>query len=125
MAVSRVDVERFRDAIIEQIGLQFDDAKLGFLSGVLERRPHRLGHSSDRYLRDLELPLPPSEYAALAHELTVGETYFFRSIEQFRALAEVVLPARTEARLESESGRGSTFYIALPEEGPQELRQSA
>ena len=32
--------------------------------------------------------------AALARELTVGETYFFRNNEQFRALAEVVLPER-------------------------------
>jgi len=47
MAASRVDVECFRDAIIEEIGLQFDDAKLGFLSGLLERRLHRLGHSGD------------------------------------------------------------------------------
>jgi len=48
------DVERFRAAIIAQIGLQFDDAKLGFLGEVLQRRLDRLGRSADVYLRDLE-----------------------------------------------------------------------
>ncbi|HEY1797500.1 MAG TPA: protein-glutamate O-methyltransferase CheR [Stellaceae bacterium] len=38
-----------------------------------------------------------AECAALARELTVGETYFFRNIEQFRALAEVALPDRMRA----------------------------
>ncbi len=32
--------------------------------------------------------------------MTVGETYFFRNIEQFRALAEVVLPDRMRVRSE-------------------------
>ena len=47
------DVERFRAAIIAQIGLQFDDAKLGFLGEVLQRRLDKLGRSGDVYLRDL------------------------------------------------------------------------
>ena len=38
------------------------------------------------------------EAAALAPELTVGETYFFRNNDQFRALADVVLPERMAAR---------------------------
>lgn len=88
------DVERFRAAIIAQIGLQFDDAKLGFLGEVLQRRLDKLGRSGDAYLRDLEHQPSSREITALARELTVGETYFFRNREQFRALAEVVLPER-------------------------------
>jgi chemotaxis protein methyltransferase CheR len=88
------DLERFRSAIVRRTGLQFDDAKLGFLGEVLQRRLDSLGRSTDVYLRDLEGPRPAGEITALAQELTVGETYFFRNNEQFRALAEVVLPER-------------------------------
>ena len=91
---TRLDLERFRAAIVQQIGLQFDDARLGFLAEVLQRRLDKLGHSSDAYLWGLQREPARGEINALARELTVGETYFFRNIEQFRALAEVVLPER-------------------------------
>ncbi len=39
-----------------------------------------------------------AELRALARELTVGETYFFRHAEQFHAFADVALPARLAAR---------------------------
>ena len=96
--VSRQDLERFRTAIVRQVGLQYDDAKLGFLGEVLQRRLDSFSHSCDAYLRDLECRPSREEIAALARELTVGETYFFRNNEQFRALAEVVLPDRIKAR---------------------------
>jgi chemotaxis protein methyltransferase CheR len=91
---TRLDLERFRAAIVERIGLQFDDAKLGFLGEVLQRRLNKLGHSSDAYLWGLQRGTESGEITALARELTVGETYFFRNIEQFNALAEAVLPER-------------------------------
>jgi chemotaxis protein methyltransferase CheR len=95
---TRLDLERFRAAIIQRIGLQFDDGKLGFLGEVLQRRLDKLGHSGDVYLGGLEHAPSIGEIAVLARELTVGETYFFRNNEQFRALAEVVLPERIRAR---------------------------
>lgn len=86
---------QFRAAITQRIGIQFDDARLGFLGEVLQRRLDKLGSSSEDYLRGLQRETSSaSEINALARELTVGETYFFRNIEQFRALAEVALPAR-------------------------------
>jgi chemotaxis protein methyltransferase CheR len=88
------DLERFRTAIVARIGLRFDDAKLGFLDEVLQRRLEALRIGIDAYLRDLERPSSSVENSALAQELTVGETYFFRNNEQFRALAEIVLPER-------------------------------
>jgi chemotaxis protein methyltransferase CheR len=91
------DLGRFRAAIIHRLGLQFDDARLGFLGEVLQRRLDKLGRSSERYLQELEERPASGEPAALAAELTVGETYFFRNNEQFRALAEVVLPERMRA----------------------------
>ncbi len=87
-------MERFRSAISHNIGLQFDDTKLGFLGEVLERRLQKLARSNDAYLRSLEHESSRGEMSALARELTVCETYFFRNQEQFHALAEVVFPAR-------------------------------
>ena len=92
------ETERFRAAIGRQIGLRFDDAKLAFLGQVLQRRLREKGWSSEAYLRELEYQPSGSELSALARELTVGETYFFRNNEQFRALAEVVLPDRMRTR---------------------------
>ncbi len=46
---SRLDMERFRAAIVQRIGLQFDDTKLGFLAEVLQRRLDTLGRVSDAY----------------------------------------------------------------------------
>jgi chemotaxis protein methyltransferase CheR len=61
---------------------------------VLQRRLDERDCSNDAYLRALEGRSAGGEIMALAQELTVGETYFFRNNEQFRALAEVVLPQR-------------------------------
>jgi chemotaxis protein methyltransferase CheR len=92
------EMERFRTAISQNMGLRFDDAKLRFLGEVLERRLKERAWGSAAYLWELEYKPSHSELAALARELTVGETYFFRNNEQFRALAEVVLPDRTRGR---------------------------
>ncbi len=84
------DVERFRAAVARRLGLQFDDGKLGLLGEVLQRRLGR--RSAFDYLSSLEDSPPSDEIGALARELTVGETYFFRNNEQFRALGALVLP---------------------------------
>lgn len=102
--VTQRALERFRAAIIREIGLQFDDAKLGFLGEVLQRRLDKLGRSDDAYLSGLEQEPWHGEFTALAQELTVGETYFFRNNEQFRALAEVALPERMRANSASSTG---------------------
>lgn len=88
------DVERFRAAIARTLGLQFDDGKLGFLGEVLQRRLGRVGRSSSDYLSCLEDNPSSDAMEALAQELTVTETYFFRNNAQFRAFADVVLPKR-------------------------------
>lgn len=91
------DVERFRAALSRRLGWQFDDRKFGLLHDVLRRRLGQLKEPADAYLSDLDLPDGRVECATLARELTVGETYFFRNIEQFRAFAEVGLPDRVRA----------------------------
>lgn len=92
------DVERFRRAIADRIGLSFEDAKVGFLEEVLRRRLGSTGRDCDSYLRLLEGARIPAELGALADELTVPETYFFRNIDQFRAFAERVVPERVKSR---------------------------
>jgi len=86
-SVTRQDLERFRSAIVEQVGLHFDDSKLSFLEEVLRRRIGRLACSSADYLAKLAHEKPHAESLALAEELAVAETYFFRHNDQFRALA--------------------------------------
>lgn len=92
------EVDRFSEAITRRLGLQFEGGKLGFLGEVLQRRLEALELSSQAYLCRLEAEAWPAELGALASELTVGETYFFRNNQQFRALAEVALPARMRAQ---------------------------
>jgi chemotaxis protein methyltransferase CheR len=93
-----LDVERFRDALVLCLGLQFDDSKQNFLEEVLRRRLGIIGHGADLYFARLESGDATGEIGALAQELTVPETYFFRNSNQFRAFSDVALPARVAAR---------------------------
>jgi chemotaxis protein methyltransferase CheR len=88
------DLERFRAIISTRIGLQFDEEKLGCLGEVLRRRLEASGQGVDSYISRLDGPLCREELGSLARELTVPETYFFRHIDQYRALKEVVLLER-------------------------------
>jgi chemotaxis protein methyltransferase CheR len=92
-------VERFRSVILERLGLRFDDGKLGDLAELLARRAEETSCDRSTYLAGLQskVAMPATaagsaELRALARELTVNETYFFRNAEHLRALAEVALP---------------------------------
>jgi len=99
IVAASVEVDRFRTAVALRMGLWFDDGKLEFLAGVLERRLQAQGELAARYLTRLERhPDIQPELREIAQELTIGETYFFRHSDQFRAFSEVALPARIEAR---------------------------
>jgi chemotaxis protein methyltransferase CheR len=97
-SVAAADIEGFRSAIARCLGLSFEDEKLGFLAEVLGRRLDALGQPPDLYLASLETDPLSDEIGALAEELTVSETYFFRYGDQYRAFAELVLPDRIAAR---------------------------
>lgn len=98
IAPSASDVERFRGIVARRLGLHFDDSKLAFLAGVLGRRAEHRGHNCEIYLTLLESPQPiRGEIGALASELTVAETFFFRNPDQFRAFAECVVSSRMAA----------------------------
>src|SRR5665213_4305883 len=110
------DAERFRAAIAGRLGLRFEDAKLEFLGEVLQRRLETLKQSCDTYLRRLEDGSTSDDIGMLARDLTVGETYFFRNNDQFRALAEIVLPERLRAQATSKAVRLLSAGCASGEE---------
>jgi chemotaxis protein methyltransferase CheR len=90
----RENLLSFRACIEGSLGLMFDDGREGFLAEVLERRARARHLSQLAYVERLRSALSADEQRALARELTIGETYFFRNPDQFRALKECVLAAR-------------------------------
>ena len=99
VAPDALETDRFRDGVARRMGLQFEDSRSAFLAEVLQRRLERTGLAAGAYLERLDsAALFADEVSHLARELTVGETYFFRNIDQFRAVAQVVLPERIAAR---------------------------
>ena len=109
-------VERFRALAARRFGLQFDDTKLGWLGDVLQRRADSRRLTVDAYLEAAESAPAAGEIGALATELTVGETYFFRNMEQFNALREQVLPDRLRAQAARRSLRILSAGCASGEE---------
>jgi chemotaxis protein methyltransferase CheR len=96
------EVDRFRESVLRWLGLDFDDSKRGFLLEVLGRRIKASGRNAAAYLAALHATeAPKDELRALAQELTVTETSFFRNADQIHALNEVALPERMAARADS------------------------
>ncbi|HTI19330.1 MAG TPA: protein-glutamate O-methyltransferase CheR [Trinickia sp.] len=91
-------LDRFRAIIERRLGLQFDDTRQGWLEDLLRRRIESAHQAGELYLAQLEYGAAPDQLTALAQELTVPETYFFRSSDQLRALQEQVLPERLRAQ---------------------------
>ncbi len=97
------NIQRFQRVIADRFGLQFDAFKLNFVIDVLQRRSEAKRTTPDHYVTSLETAGhvrddAGGEWRELARELTVGESYFFRNEEQFRALREIALPARMRIR---------------------------
>ena len=85
---------RVRAWAAEYLGLRFDDSGPENLAAVLEHRVAETGSDWREYVDRLTAyRCPAEELRALARELTVTETYFFRAPGQLRSFAEVALPA--------------------------------
>jgi len=99
-ALAQRDLEQFRAFVTRRLGLQYEDDRLEILAEVAWQRMAQVGDPSlDAYLeRLISSPRAAEEIRALAEQLTVNETFFFRNADSFRALAEVALPARIRAR---------------------------
>lgn len=92
--IERAQIEQFRSIVAGRLGLQYEDGKLDYLADVLRQRMGLVGSLGfDSYAERLASPTMGShELRALAEQLTVGETFFFRNADHFRAVAEVALP---------------------------------
>jgi len=90
--------QRFRSIVARHLGLALEGVTTVALTEVLRRRAAAHGISWATYLDRLAARPPADEVGALARELTVGETYFYRHREQFLAFADVVLPDRVRAQ---------------------------
>ena len=92
------DVARFRGWVADRLGLQFDESRWGQLAEVLRRRVSAGAGSCAAYLDRLAAGTSLNgELKALARDLTVTETYFFRSPDQFAAFTDIALPQRLAA----------------------------
>jgi chemotaxis protein methyltransferase CheR len=91
IAPNQADLERFQTLVARELGLRFDDGGRQNLERVLLRRLVEQDLSCTEYLHRLDLH-PSREIIELTAELTVGETYFLRHVEQFQALTRTALP---------------------------------
>lgn len=91
MPTERAAIERFGALIARRLGLQFDDSRAAFLAEILRHAARDIGLGADAYLDRLTAADEARrEWRALAHALTVTETYFFRHNAQFLALRDFV-----------------------------------
>jgi chemotaxis protein methyltransferase CheR len=95
MANAYVNVDRFRTLIEERFGLCLSE-QADHLSKVVRQRMQATG-CQDFAAYDALLTMSSEsskELRAVVEVLTVGETYFFRNGDHFRALVEHALPER-------------------------------
>src|ERR671912_3004994 len=80
-----------RDLIRDRIGVWFDDAKRDLLAGKLSERIVARGLPSflDYYYLLKYGPGSEEEWPHLTDALSVQETYFWRELDQVRALVDV------------------------------------
>ncbi|MEV6348753.1 CheR family methyltransferase [Actinoplanes sp. NPDC051851] len=91
-------LQRFRDVLRRRLGWTTADPAAIPIEQVLADRAGESGLTASRYVDRLAGREWQSETAVLAEKLSITETYFFRHSDQFRALAEKVLPERVAAR---------------------------
>ena len=99
MRPADADLDAFRRELSAMFGWSFAAADTDHVAQILHRRAAHHGEDVGRYLTRLGSGLQDAERNALAEELTITETYFFRHREQFDVLATIVLPDRVRARV--------------------------
>ncbi|HEV3040876.1 MAG TPA: CheR family methyltransferase [Candidatus Angelobacter sp.] len=95
--LERAAVENFRSFVAQRLGLNFDDSKQDFVEDVLRQRMESTGRHRFWHYQQL-ISSSAKELQAVAEQLTVCETYFFRYIDHFRVFTEVVVPDRIRVR---------------------------
>ena len=116
--LDRTDLEQFRTIVARRLGLQYEDGKLDYLAEVARQRMELVGSARfESYLeRLISSPKGSDEFRALAEQLTVNETFFFRNADNFRAFAEIVLPERIRAKTQEKRLRILSAGCASGEE---------
>lgn len=94
LPMSEAELGLFQEYLITHSGLHFDQRNIKILERGLQRRMHAVGARDYRdYHRYLEkFGESRQEQKKLLGLLTVGETYFFRYLAHYEALAHSVLP---------------------------------
>ncbi len=99
LATASESLHRLRRVVARRLGLHVDESRLDLLDELLRERVQATGASAEAYVASLDSgEPPPDEIRKLACKLTVGETFFFRNVDQFRALGETALQARCRIR---------------------------
>jgi chemotaxis protein methyltransferase CheR len=88
-----------RDLIHDRTGIYFDEGKQDILADKLSPRVIEAGFDSflDYYYLLKYDTAGAEEWGRLMNTITVQETYFWRELDQIRALVDVILPEYTEA----------------------------
>jgi chemotaxis protein methyltransferase CheR len=91
---------KIRDLVYEISGIYQPDEKLYLLSSRCGRRMSALKIKTPlEYLDQLtSRACREAEFRLLLNEITIGETYMFRSLPQLDALRKVILPEMTQAK---------------------------
>jgi chemotaxis protein methyltransferase CheR len=91
----------FRDFIYNHSGIYFSDAKKELLESRIMKRltTHKL-FTYEEYFALLQSPAGRVELPALYESITINETYFFRTAQQFEVMEQVLLPEIIRARQE-------------------------
>jgi chemotaxis protein methyltransferase CheR len=84
-------VARFATLIEQQLGLAFDDVRLGQIAELFEARVTSRGGDPDVYLESLTSEPSGEELSIIARQVTIAETYFFRHAQQFEALRSILI----------------------------------
>jgi chemotaxis protein methyltransferase CheR len=98
--VAPEDLLRVRAAVADRFGHWFSDDRLEELSAVLKEQMarHQMTDCAEYVASLFDSRTASAEWRALIERVTVGETYFFRNSNQFRALAQSVVPELLRAR---------------------------
>ena len=93
--------KEFREFIYSHSGIYFSDSKKELLESRIRKRLfiHKF-YSYEEYLKFLQSPAGRVEIPALYELITINETYFFRTAQQFEVMEQVLIPEIVKAHHE-------------------------
>jgi chemotaxis protein methyltransferase CheR len=100
LGIPNASTRLLRDLIHEKLGLFFDDGRVGHLADRLAPLLLQRGFASllDYYYLLKYDPAADAEWPRVMDALAVNETYFWREIDQIRAVVDRIVPQLAGAR---------------------------